>query len=114
VAAHFPQPSIDGLPARGDPGIANARIFGKYAFIANGTDVNAVAVGLKQQPVSGPNTKESANFDGHDDLAFARDFGLLLHGQVSIPYFGIFSLLGNTLTAETAETISKALVTLSR
>jgi hypothetical protein len=94
VAAHFPQPSIDGLPARGDPGIADACIFGKYALIANGTDVHAIAVGLEQQPVSGSNAKDSANFDGHGDLAFARDFGLLLQGEVPIPYFSIFSLLG--------------------
>jgi len=56
--------------------------------------MHAVAVALEQQPVSGPNAKDSANFDGHGDLAFARDFSLLLHDEISIPYFSIFSLLG--------------------
>jgi hypothetical protein len=56
--------------------------------------MHAVAVALEQQPVSGPNAKDSANFDGHRDLAFARDFSLLLHDEIPIPYFSIFSLLG--------------------
>jgi len=80
VAAHFPQPSIDGLPAGGDPRIADARVFGEYALVADGPDVHARAVALEKQPVPRPHAQEPANFDGHGDLAFARDFSLLLHG----------------------------------
>jgi len=52
--------------------------------------MHAVAVALEQQPVSGPNAKDSANFDGHGDLAFARDFSLLLHDELrflTLAYF---------------------------
>ena len=52
--------------------------------------MNAVAVALEQQPIPGPNAKDSANFDGHGDLAFARDFSLLLHSKfpfLTLAYF---------------------------
>ena len=37
-----------------------------------------------------PARKDSANFDGHCDLAFARDFSLLLHSEflfLTLAYF---------------------------
>ena len=52
--------------------------------------MHAVAVALEQQSVPGPNAKDSANFDGHGDLAFARDFSLLLHDEfrfLTLAYF---------------------------
>ena len=60
--------------------------------------MHSVAVALKQQSVPGPNAKDSANFDGHGDLAFARDFRLLLHDEIScsllleyFPYLASFN-----------------------
>jgi len=92
VTAHFAEPSVDGLPARGDPGIADTRVFGEHALVANGPDMHTVAVALEEQPVSLANAQKPANFDGDGDLAFARDFGLLLHGGLVIPYFITFFL----------------------
>jgi hypothetical protein len=82
VTAHLTKPSIDGLPAGGNSGIADARVFGEYAFFANRPDMNAVAITLEKQPVSGANAQEAADFDGHGDLTLAGDFGLLLHGEI--------------------------------
>lgn len=58
--------------------------------------MHAVAVALEQQPVSGPNAKDSANFDGHGDLAFARDFSLLLHDEFRFLTLSYFPYLANS------------------
>jgi len=71
--------------------------------------MHAVAVALEQQSVPGPNAEDSANFDGHGDLAFARDFSLLLHSEflfLTLAYFPYLAYFNR-------ETISKSLVTLS-
>ena len=47
VAAHFPQPAVDGLSARSNTGSADARVFGEYAFFANGPDTHALAIALE-------------------------------------------------------------------
>src|ERR1022692_2238120 len=47
VAAHFPQPAADGLSARSNTGSADARVFGEYAFFANGPDTHALAIALE-------------------------------------------------------------------
>ena len=82
MTAHLAEPSIDGFLARRDSGIANARVFSEDAFVANGADVYAVAIALKKQPVACSNAEDAAHFDGDGDLAFAGDFGLLLHGEL--------------------------------
>lgn len=61
--------------------------------------MHAVAVTLEKQPVSRPNAQNSANLDGHSNLAFTRDFGLLLHGDFQFltlahfPYFDMVSIV---------------------
>jgi len=94
VTAKLAQPSIDGLFARWDSGIADARVFGEYAFVvvANGPDMHAVAVTFEEHSISLADAQEPANFDGYGDLPFTRDFGLLLHARLGfltlawIPY----------------------------
>ena len=74
--------------------------------------MHAVAVALKQQPVSGPNAKDSANFDRHGDLAFARDFSLLLHDEfrfLTLAYFPYLAYCNRSRrTRPFLEPISKA------
>jgi len=97
VAAHFAQPSIDALLARGDAGIADARVFGECAFlvVANGPDMYAVAVALEKQAVACSNAQEPADFDGTvicpllvilDCFCMAICDSLLYH---RIPYPGV-------------------------
>src|SRR5208283_5267788 len=96
VTAQFAQPSIDRLLAGWDSGIADTAVLLEYTLAANRPDMHSVAVALKQQAVALANAKEAADFDRNGDLAFARDFCLLLHSKFRfltlayIPYFGQF------------------------
>jgi len=62
VATHLPQPSIDALFARRDPGSADARVFGKDTFNANRPYMYCAAIILEKQPVSRTNAEESGEF----------------------------------------------------
>ncbi len=81
VAAHFPQPSINGLLARWDPGIADAAILLEYALAANRPDVHSVVVALESQPVPWTDAQDSADLDGNGDLPFACNFRFFRHGD---------------------------------
>src|SRR5205807_1071845 len=101
---------VDRLSAGSDSRSANAAIFFEYAWAAYGTDMHSVAVALEQQPVPRAHAQEPANLDGHGDLAFARDFSLLLHGEFLFLTLAYFSLLG---ILQPPKAISKAHVTVS-
>jgi hypothetical protein len=83
MSARFPQPFVDRFLARWNSGIANTTVLGngsgKGALAADRANPHAVSVAFEQEPVALSDAKSAANFDGHRDLAFARDFGLLLH-----------------------------------
>ncbi|MGA8540757.1 MAG: hypothetical protein WB566_14740 [Terriglobales bacterium] len=61
------------------PGFADARVFGEYAFFANGANMDALAVALKQEPVPRVDAEYAANLSGNGDSSATCYFGELLH-----------------------------------
>src|SRR5258708_5364712 len=91
LATHFPQPSGDALSARAHTRITNPAILRKRALATHGMHANADSIVLENQFVAGAHTKNLPYFTRNRDLAFAGDFGLLLHIRL-YPYFAINSL----------------------